>query len=118
MDEIIISSENHILHICNQGSTVDYTIYNNKGHSLDGGILESSKDEFENDKAINEIVMIIRERFKFSEPFIHLSGDKATSLLELIEMEDYKNTQAKVKTYVSSTKDTSDVIDNEMEITK
>lgn len=118
MDEIIISSENNILHICNQGYTVDYTIYNNKGHSLDGGVLESSKEKFENDKVINEIVMIIGERFKFSEPFIRLCGDKAINLLELIEMEDYKNTQSRVKNYVSSIKDNSDIINNEVEISK
>lgn len=118
MDEIIISNENSILHICNHGYTVDYTIYNNKGHSLDGGVLESSKEKFENNKVINEIVMIIREQFKFSEPFIRLSGDKATNLLELIEMEDYKNTQSKVKKYVSSIKDNFDIINNEVEISK
>lgn len=118
MDEIIISKENHILHICNQGYKVDYTIYNNKGHSLDGGVLESNKNEFENKKAISEIVSIIREQFSFSEPFIHLSGDKATNLLELIEMEDYKNTQLKESKNKSSVKNDSNIIDNEMEMTK
>lgn len=118
MDEIIISNENNILYICNQGYTVDYTIYNNKGHNLDGGVLESSKEKFENDKVINEIIMIIGEQFKFTEPFIRLSGDKANNLLELIEMEDYKNTQSKVKKYISSIKDNFDIINNEMEMSK
>ena len=42
MDELIISAENNILHICNEGYSVDYTFYNSKGHELDGGIIYSS----------------------------------------------------------------------------
>lgn len=104
MDILIISSENNILHICNQGYTVDYTIYNSKGHNMDGGILESSKEKFEKDVAIKEIIEILKENFSFTSPYIHLSGNRAENLLELIEMEDYKNTQDKVSNYLSSVK--------------
>lgn len=41
MDTLIISNESNILHVSNKGYTVDYTFYDYKGHSIDGGILES-----------------------------------------------------------------------------
>lgn len=118
MDELIISAENNILHIYNEGYTVDFTFYNNKGHNLDGGILESSHEKFDNDKVINEIITMFKDNINFSEPFIRLTGEKANNLLELIEMEDYKNTQEKVNKFVSSIKDKSDIIDSEMEMLK
>ena len=118
MDELIISSENNILHIYNEGYTVDFTFYNSKGHNIDGGILESSHNKFDNDKVINEIISMFKDNIKFSEPFLRLTGEKANNLLELIEMEDYKNTQEKVNKYVSSIKDKSDIVDHEMELLK
>ena len=118
MDELIISSENNILHIYNEGYTVDLTFYNSKGHNIDGGILESSHNKFDNDKVINEIISMFKDNIKFSEPFLRLTGEKANNLLELIEMEDYKNTQEKVNKYVSSIKDKSDIVDHEMELLK
>lgn len=104
MDTLIISQENNILHIDNKGYTVEYTIYNSKGHSLDGGILESKKDKFDTKVVLNEILKMIRDTFDFSEPFMYLENEKADGLLELIEMEDYKNTKAKVDAYLSSIK--------------
>lgn len=101
MDTLIISEENNILHICNNGYYVDYTIYNSKGHNMDGGVLESSKGKFDNNFAIKEIISMVRNNFPFSSPFIYLNGDKAENLLELIEMEDYKNMKQKVKEYTS-----------------
>lgn len=112
MDTLVISNENNILHISNNGYTVDYTIYNNKGHSLDGGVLESSSTKFNTQDAIKEIVKIIRDTFAFSEPFMYLDEEKSEGLLELIQMEDYKNTRAKVDNYLSSIKSDSY---NEME---
>lgn len=109
MDEIIISNENHILHLNNQEDIVDFTIYDNKGHSLDGG-------QFDNNgynKTKNDIIAFAHERFGFSEPYIRLTGAKAENLLELIEMEDYKNTQSKI----TALKKKSVNID-EMELTK
>ena len=43
----------------------------------------------------------------FSQPYMILEGDRADSLLELIEMEDYKNTQLKVNDILSSVKNSS-----------
>lgn len=118
MEQIIISNENNILHISNNEYTVSYTIYNNKGHSLDGGILESSNSKFDSDKVAAEIILMIQEQFDFSEPFIHLNGEMANNLLELIEMEDYKNSKRKVRNFLSSVKDKSDLLNNEMELSK
>jgi len=104
MDTLIISQENNILDICNKGYTVDYTFYNSKGHSLDGGILESSKEKFNTQEVKTEIINLFRESINFSEPFMYLEGEKADGLLELIEIEDYKNAQSKVNNYLSSIK--------------
>lgn len=112
MDEIIISNENNILHLNNQDNYVDYTIYDNHGHSLDGGQLDND-EELDKVQSTNEILSIIRERFAFSEPFIRLTGDKANNLLELIEMEDFKNMQSKVDSIK-----TKSYINDEMELTK
>lgn len=112
MDTLVISDESNILHICNKGYTVDYTIYNCKGHSLDGGVLESSKGKFDNKAIIKEIIEIVKDGFDFSEPFTYLNNSQAEGLLELIEMEDYKNTQSKVDNYISTIKNDSY---NEME---
>lgn len=109
MDTLVISNENNILHICNQGYTVDYTIYNSKGHNMDGGILESSSCKFDADFAIKEVISIVKDTFAFSTPYTFLNGHRAENLLELIEMEDYKNTQKKVDNYLSSIKDIGDV---------
>ena len=56
MDTLIISNENNILHVCNQGYTVDYTIYNSKGHNMDGGVIESSKGKFDTQEIIKDII--------------------------------------------------------------
>lgn len=101
MDTLIISEENNILHVCNNGYYVNYTLYNSKGHNMDGGVLESSKGKFDNDFATKEILSIIKDTVTFSSPFIYLNGDKAENLLELIEMEDYKNMKQKVSEYSS-----------------
>lgn len=105
MDTLIISKENNILHIFNKGYSVDYTIYNSKGHSLDGGVLESSKGKFENGFAIKEITTLVREHFSFNSPYIYLYGERAETLLELIEMEDYKQMKSKVSEYLSEVKE-------------
>ncbi len=118
MDELIISSENNILHIYNGGYAVDFTFYNNKGHNIDGGILESNHNRFDNDKVINEIISMFKDNIKFSKPFLRLTGEKANNLLELIETEDYKNAQEKVNKYVSSIKDKIDIVAQEMELLK
>ena len=115
MDILVISDENNILHICNQGYTVDYTIYNCKGHSLDGGLLESSKNKFNTNDALKDIINIIQDSFNFSEPYMYLKDEQAEGLLNLIQMEDYKHMQTKVSNYLSSIKKDSS---NEMEILK
>lgn len=107
MDTLIISQENNILHIFNRGYTVDYTFYNSKGHSLDGGILESSKEKFDTQEVKNEIINMFKDSINFTEPYMFLEGEKAEGLLELIEMEDYKNAQLKVNNYLSSIKNSS-----------
>lgn len=107
MDTLIISKENNILHVCNKGYTVDYTIYNCKGHLLDGGILESSKDKFETDLVIKEIINLVTENFEFNNPYLYLRGDRAQTLLELIEMEDYENMKKKINDFK--------IINNEIE---
>lgn len=118
MDELIISAENNILHICNEGYSVDYTFYNSKGHELDGGIFESNKEKFDNDNLLSEIISMFEDNISFSKPYIRLTGDKANNLLELIQMEDYKNTKNRVNNFLLSVKEKSDIIDNEMEISK
>ena len=107
MDMLIISNENNILHIFNKGYSVDYTFYNCKGHSLDGGILESSKEKFNINDVKNEIINMFKDSIDFTEPYMFLEGEMADGLLELIEMEDYKNTQLKVDSYLSSIKNNS-----------
>ena len=107
MDMLIISNENNILHIFNKGYSVDYTFYNCKGHSLDGGILESSKEKFNINDVKNEIINMFKDSIDFTEPYMFLEGERANGLLELIEMEDYKNTQLKVDSYLSSIKNNS-----------
>lgn len=115
MDTLIISEQNNILHICNHGYSVDYTIYDSKGHSMDGGILESSKDIFDNKTVIKDIISMIQERYEFTEPYMYLYGEQTEGLLELIELEDYKNTQLKVDNYLASLKSNSST---EMELIK
>ena len=107
MDMLIISNENNILHIFNKGYSVDYTFYNCKGHSLDGGTLESSKEKFNINDVKNEIINMFKDSIDFTEPYMFLEGERANGLLELIEMEDYKNTQLKVNNYLSSIKNNS-----------
>lgn len=94
---LIISNENNIIHILNRGYSIDYTIYNSKGHSLDGGILESSNEKFNDDFAIKEVITIVKENYSFSNPYSILKGERANNLLELIEMEDYKNMKTAVE---------------------
>lgn len=102
MDTLIISSENKILHISNCGYTVDYTIYDSKGHNLDGGVLESSKDKFKTDIVIKEILEMIKDQHQFTEPYMYLKDERADGLLELIQMEDYKYSQSRVREYLNS----------------
>lgn len=117
MDILIISQENNILHICNKGYTVDYTFYNSKGHSIDGGILESEKDKFDTKLVLFDLVKDIKNTFSFSEPFMYLENERAEGLLELIEIEELKNTRTKVDDYLHSIKkDSFNEINLEKEI--
>ena len=50
---------------------------------------------------------MFEDTIAFSQPYMILEGDRADSLLELIEMEDYKNTQLKVNDILSSVKNSS-----------
>lgn len=118
MDILVISTENNILHIYNKGYSADYTIYNSKGHNMDGGLLESSHGILKNNKVIQEIVSIIKENFSFNSPYLYLQGNKAEPLLELIEEEDYKHMKSKVSDYLNSIQDKADMINNEMELEK
>jgi len=104
MDTLIISKENNILHICNHGYSVDYTIYDSKGHSTDGGILESSSKVFDNNTVIKDIIGMIQEDYEFTEPYMYLYDKQTEGLLELIEFEDYKNTHSNVDDYLASLK--------------
>lgn len=108
MDNIVISNENNILHLCNQDDIIDYTLYDEKGHHLDGGVLESSKKKNDINFAVKEIINIIKDRFPFSLPYTYLSGNRASNLLELIELEDYKNFQQKVNNKVVLSKKIED----------
>ena len=102
MDTLIISEERNILHVFNKGYTVDYTFYDSKGHSIDGGVLESSKEKFNNDVVIQEIISMFQDAIKFSKPYLYLEGEKADGLLDLIEMEDSKNNQKIINEYINS----------------
>lgn len=116
MDTLIISNENNILHIFNEGNSVDYSFYNCKGHLIDGGVLENENEQITNDLILKEVLDIHQEQIVFSSPYIILNGDRAENLLELIEMEDLKNNQLKVKKYLSSLKeDNSNKINDEIE---
>lgn len=109
MNTLIISNENNIIHIFKDGNIYDYTIYNSKGHNMDGGQLDLETDKsFE--EALKEIIEIIKERFLFNLPYTYLYGEKANNLLELIEMEDYKNLQEQI-----NNKQTLDKQDSENE---
>ena len=50
---------------------------------------------------------MFKDSIDFTEPYMFLEGERADGLLELIEMEDYKNTQLKVDSYLSSIKNNS-----------
>ena len=102
MDTLIISEERNILHIFNKGYTVDYTFYDSKGHSIDGGVLESNKEKFNNDLVIKEIISMFQDTIKFSSPYLYLEGEKAEGLLDLIEMEDSKNNQKNIYEYINN----------------
>lgn len=108
MDTLIISNENNILHIFNDGDKCDYTIYNSKGHNMDGGILELD-GSFSSEEIPNEIIKIVKDRFLFSSPYTSLSGEKAQNLLDLIEMEDYKNLQKQIENKTAVNKDSNDI---------
>ena len=108
MDTLIISNENNILHIFNDGDKCDYTIYNSKGHNMDGGILELD-GSFSSEEIPNEIIKIVKDRFLFSSPYTSLSGEKAQNLLDLIEMEDYKNLQKQIENKPAVNKDSNDI---------
>lgn len=108
MDTLIISNENNILHVFNDGFKCDYTIYNSKGHNMDGGVLDFDS-ETTNKEAIDEITKIVQDRFLFNAPYTCLSGEKAQNLLELIEMEDYKNLQHQIENKAVNTKEVNDI---------
>ena len=108
MDTLIISNENNILHIFNDGDKCNYTIYNSKGHNMDGGVLELD-EEISSKESIDEIIKIVQDRFLFNTPYTRLSGEKAQNLLELIEMEDYKNLQHQIESKSVNNKEVSDI---------
>lgn len=108
MDTLIISNENNILHIFNDGDKYDYTVYNSKGHNMDGGVLELD-GEMSSKESIDEIIKMVQDRFLFNAPYTCLSGEKAQNLLELIEMEDYKNLQHQIESKSVSNKEVSDI---------
>ena len=108
MDTLIISNENNILHIFNDGAKYDYTIYNSKGHNMDGGVLDFD-EKVSNKESTDEIIKMIQDRFLFNAPYTCLSGDKAQNLLELIEMEDYKNLQHQIENKSVNNKEVNDI---------
>ena len=108
MDILIISNENNILHIFNDGYKCDYTIYNSKGHNMDGGVLDFD-EKVSNKESTDEIIKMIQDRFLFNAPYTCLSGDKAQNLLELIEMEDYKNLQHQIENKSLNNKEVNDI---------
>ena len=97
MDTLIISNENNILHIFNDGD------------NMDGGVLELD-GEMSSKESIDEIIKMVQDRFLFNAPYTCLSGEKAQNLLELIEMEDYKNLQHQIESKSVSNKEISDII--------
>ena len=108
MDTLIISNENNILHIFNDGYSCDYTLYNSKGHSMDGGVLEFEENVLPN-VLTEKIIKIIKDKFLFNSPFTCLTGDKAQNLLELIEIEDYKNLRNQIENKSVIDKDKNDI---------
>ena len=108
MDILIISNENNILHIFNDGYKCDYTIYNSKGHNMDGGVLDFD-EKVSNKESTDEIIKMIQDRFLFNAPYTCLSGDRAQNLLELIEMEDYKNLQHQIENKSVNNKEVNDI---------
>ena len=78
MDTLIISNESNILHVSNKGYTVDYTFYDCKGHSIDGGILESEKEKFNTQEVKNEIIKMLEEHPRILNDNIMVRFDKVT----------------------------------------
>ncbi len=104
MDTIIISSEKNILHVFIDEEHVDYTLYNNHGHNLDGGVLDLESHE-NTGKIVNEIIEILKDSFSFSEPYILPSKEDTQEIIERVEEEDYQNMISKVEELSSEKKE-------------
>ncbi len=115
MDTLIISNENNILHIFNDGNEADYSFYDCKGHLIDGGVLVIETENATDDVILKEILNRHKKSLLFSTPYHILKGDKAENLLELIEFEESRNIQSKVPMYVSSLKEDSNKSNDEIE---
>lgn len=108
MDVIIISKENNLLYISNEDRKIDYTVYNKKGHLIDGGVLENDEISYDIKKVFDEIVSSFKDTISFSEPYVYIDEEDANNLLELIEEEDYNNSQNKIAGFWEK-----DVIEND-----
>lgn len=102
MNIVVISHENKILHIVNYGLSVEYTLYNSKGQYLHSGFLESTREQFDNEKIVAEIIEIINEFTNFSEPYIYLYGSNTVPLLSLIKYENNKVSKKLLQEYIQS----------------
>lgn len=108
MNLIFISKEHNFLHISNDCEHIDYTFYDGKGRTLDGG----QYDEIIENKTLEQSAKELIEAFdliEFSKPYIKLEGIQADNFIELIEEQDYKNMKNKVSNYLK------DINDYEME---
>lgn len=95
MDIIIISSERNILHIFKDEDHVDYTLYNNAGISLDGGVLDVESDKNTNE-LVKDIIDSLKGHYSFKEPYICPNKDDTQIVIESVEEEDYQNMIFKV----------------------
>ena len=100
MNTIVISEENHILHIINYGLYAEFTLYNINGEYLHSGIMESVYENYELKDLVKLIIELIQEFVAFTEPYIFLYGSNAIPLLSLIKYEN--NKQNHLKKYISS----------------
>jgi len=99
MDILVISKENNILHIFYEDKYVDYTLYDSKGHNVDGGEVDFLKPLSQNE-VIEEITKMVEDR-NFNSPFFYLVGKETENILELIQREDERNTLINVNNYLN-----------------
>lgn len=108
MDTIIISKENHFLHICNEGNKINYNFYDKEANLLDGGTREYENIIYNTNEVAKELIESFKDTISFLEPYIYVEKENVSDLLELLEEQDYNHLQNKVADYRKK-----DVIEND-----